>query len=80
VPGPALLGITAAFTVWSTRLCEVVEGGGGGVVVDGVGGVTAATLTVVVCTILVLPSIVVALVTVAVGTNGARPPKTGSQI
>jgi len=57
---------------------DVVEGGGGGGA--GAAGVTPAALTVVYCTILVFPAIVVALVTVAVGTNGCRPPNTGSQI
>ena len=49
-------------------------GGGEGGGVD-----TDAALTVVVYTILVLPSMVVALVTVAVGANGASPPNAGSQ-
>jgi hypothetical protein len=41
--------------------------------------VVGVKLTIVDCTILVLPAIVVALVTVAVGTKGARPPLAGSQ-
>lgn len=52
----------------------MVDGGGGG----GGGGGADAKITVVVCTILVFPSMVVALVTVAIGTNGASPPLAGS--
>jgi len=57
-----------------------VDGGGGGggggadvvatLVVGGGAGATVAGVTTVVCTILVFPAMVVALVTVAVGVNG----------
>jgi hypothetical protein len=69
--------------VVTTATVELLDGGGAvlGVVavVFGIAVVDGSTLTVVLCTILVFPSIVVAVVTVAVGTNVATPPFCGSQ-
>jgi hypothetical protein len=66
------LRTTAAFVVTTATVGVLVGGGGGGAVVVG-GGVT-----VVLWTISVFPSMVVALVTVAVGANGEIPPFAGS--